>query len=89
VVTVEKVETRPEKMGSAWILDGKRAGPPEDVGGQPGYEEFLNTILQKKHSQEASDYLKWVGGEFGPEAFDRRIANNALLRMAWNGWGKK
>jgi hypothetical protein len=88
-ITVEKIETRPEKMGNAWILDGKRAAPPEDVGGQPGYEEFLNTILQKKHSQEARDYLTWVGGEFDPEAFDRRIANNALLRMAWNGWGKK
>jgi hypothetical protein len=30
-----------------------------------------------------------MGGEFDPEAFDRRIANNALLRMAWNGWSKK
>lgn len=89
VIKVEKIETRPQKMGSAYIIDGQRAAPPEDVGGVHGYEEFVDTILHRKRSQEARDYLQWVGGEFDPEAFDRRMANNALLRMAWNGWGKK
>ena len=29
------------------------------------------------------------GGPFDPDAFDKRVANSALLRMGWNGWGKK
>ncbi|NGM86997.1 plasmid pRiA4b ORF-3 family protein [Parapusillimonas sp. SGNA-6] len=89
VITVEKVETRSNKLGCAYILDGKRAGPPEDVGGSMGYAGFLDALLRRPRSQEGVDYLEWVGGEFDPEAFDRRTANNTLLRMAWNGWGKK
>ncbi|MDB5794349.1 MAG: plasmid pRiA4b ORF-3-like family protein [Noviherbaspirillum sp.] len=89
LIKVEKIETRMQKMGAAYIIDGGRAGPPEDVGGVHGYEDFLNAIKNRRRSQEARDYLQWVDGEFEPEAFDRRIANNALLRMAWNGWGKK
>ncbi|MEO6958432.1 MAG: plasmid pRiA4b ORF-3 family protein [Burkholderiaceae bacterium] len=89
VITVEKIETRSDKLGYACILDGERAGPPEDVGGPPGYENFLDAIVGKPNSQQALDYLRWVGGEFDPEAFDQRVANNALLRMAWNGWGKR
>jgi hypothetical protein len=89
VIKVETIESRMQKIGAAYIIDGGRAGPPEDVGGVYGYQEFLDTIKNRRRSQEAQDYLQWVGGEFDPEAFDRRIANNALLRMAWNGWGKK
>ena len=89
IVTVEVIETRAEPMYSATILDGERAGPPEDVGGPGGYEAFLDTILNRRESDEGLEYLEWVGGEFDPEAFDRRNANNTLARMAWNGWGKK
>lgn len=88
-ITVEKIETRPDFMGNATIIDGQRAAPPEDVGGTSGYEEFLDAILHHKRSDEARQYLQWVGGSFDPEAFDQRIANAALLRLAWNGWGKK
>ena len=89
IITVEKIETRPDYIGSATIIDGQRAGPPEDVGGTSGYAEFLDAILHRKRSEESRQYLRWVGGSFDPEAFDQRIANAALLRLAWNGWGKK
>ena len=89
IVKVESVETRAEPMYSATILDGKRAGPPEDVGGPGGYADFLDTIKNHRESEEAQDYLTWVGGNFNPETFDRRTANNTLARMAWNGWGKQ
>ena len=88
-IHVEKIEQRPEPMGSAWIIDGKRACPPEDVGGIGGYSDFLATLQDAPESQEAKDYLRWIGDSFDPEAFDLRMANAALLRMAWNGWGRK
>lgn len=88
-ITVEKIEQRPEKLGSAWIIDGQRSRPPEDVGGIYGYENFLATIKRKPKTQEVRALLDWAGGAFDPEAFDLRMANASLLRMAWNGWGKK
>jgi len=86
---VENIESRPEKQGHAWALGGQRACPPEDVGGCHGYDDFLTAIKRKPKSPEARDLLNWVGGPFDPEIFDVRMANAALLRMAWNGWGKK
>ncbi|RJG01351.1 plasmid pRiA4b ORF-3 family protein [Noviherbaspirillum sedimenti] len=88
-ITVEKIESCAHKMGCGNIIDGQRACPPEDVGGVAGYEEFLTAIQQAPASQQAQDYLRWIGGFFDPEAFDRRAANSTLLRMGWNGWGKK
>ena len=89
IVRVEAIEAQTEPIYSATILEGKRAGPPEDVGGPGGYEAFIDTIIKRRNTDEAIEYLEWVGGDFDPEAFDRRIANNTLARMAWNGWGKK
>ena len=81
------IETRSEPMYCASVLDGKRAGPPEDVGGIPGHGDFVDSITNHRYSEEAEDRLRWAGGEF--EAFDRRTVNNTLAQMAWNGWGKK
>lgn len=89
IITVEKIETSSDYMGSATIIDGQRAAPPGDVGGPPGYEEFLDAIQHRKRSEEGQQYLRWVGGSFDPAVFDQRIANATLLRLAWNGWGKK
>jgi len=61
VVKVEAIEERAERMYSATILDGKRAGPPEDVGVVGGYDAFLDTILNRKNSDEAIEYLQWGG----------------------------
>ena len=33
--------------------------------------------------------MQWAGEDFDPLRFDRRAANAALLRMAWNAWGVK
>ncbi len=88
-IHVESIEGRPEPMGAAWIIDGKRACPPDDVGGIGGYDNFVATLKEEPDSQEAQDYLRWVGGCFDPELFDKRMANITLERMAWNGWGRK
>lgn len=88
-IKIEKIDVQTRDTGCAVILSGERSGPPEDVGGASGYARFLDAIINDPGSQKAQESLDWVGGAFDPEAFDRRIANNALLRMAWNGWGKK
>jgi hypothetical protein len=73
--------------GDCDVLDGARACPPEDVGGVPGYLDFLREIGRKRLSQEGKRLLQWAGGSFDPELFDRRAANAAIKRILWNHWG--
>ena len=41
------------------------ACPPEDVGGTPGYERFLEVLADPDHPEHA-DLLTWAGGPFDP-----------------------
>lgn len=52
-------------------LDGERAGPPEDVGGVPGYYRFLETI-QNPADEDHESMLTWVGGSYDLSVFDAR-----------------
>jgi hypothetical protein len=61
-------------------LEGKRACPPEDVGGIGGYANFLEAIRDPLH-EEHEEYLVWVGGEFNPSAFDLEKVNQDLRGM--------
>jgi hypothetical protein len=79
-VLVEKI--LPPEPGQAYpvCLKGRRACPPEDVGGMWGYEHFLEAIADPEH-EEHDNYLDWVGGEFDPEAFDLEEVNEALRAL--------
>jgi Plasmid pRiA4b ORF-3-like protein len=58
-------------------IAGERAAPPDDVGGVPGYMEFLSAIQDPKHAEHDS-MLAWVGGAFAPEGFDLNAINRTL-----------
>jgi hypothetical protein len=79
-LVVEKIQ--PPKPGERYpvCLAGKRACPPEDVGGVWGYQEFLTAIGNPKRA-EHDEYLTWIGGEFDPEAFDVDHVNAQLCQM--------
>lgn len=77
VVLLEKVLPPEPGVEYPRATDGKRACPPEDVGGIWGYASFLEAIGDVKHREHA-EMLKWVGGEFDPKEFDLAAANEAL-----------
>jgi len=80
VILVEKI-LRPEPgIDYPRLLKGKRACPPEDVGGVWGYEEFLEAIRDPCH-REHREMLEWVGGEFDPEELDKGEINQALRKI--------
>jgi hypothetical protein len=58
---------------------GERNCPPEDVGGTPGYAEFLDAIADPKHEQHR-ELLTWVGGTFDPDAFDPAAVTQRMQR---------
>jgi hypothetical protein len=91
VVTVEDfiVDDESDLRGGAYVTDGARAAPPEDVGGPDGYHDFLETLLVDPHSEEAQQMRDWAGGKFDPLHFDIRLANAAISRLMYNGWGGK
>ena len=61
-------------------LQGKRACPPEDVGGIWGYQTFLEAIKDPEHP-EHDEYQEWIGGDFDPDAFDLDAINKALRSL--------
>jgi hypothetical protein len=77
VILVEKV--LPPEPGATYpsCIKGRRARPPEDVGGIWGYADFLEAIRDPSHPEHES-YVEWIGGEFDPEAFDLDEVNAAL-----------
>jgi hypothetical protein len=64
------------------VVAGKRACPPDDVGGIGGYYDFLDAIKDPKHPDH-HDMMEWCGGSFDPEAFDVQEIN----RLFHGGWG--
>lgn len=67
-VLVEKVEPASEPHPRVVCLAGKRACPPEDCGGVPGYAEVLR-VLKKADNEDDRSFREWVG-EYDPELFD-------------------
>ena len=70
-VTLRGVVERVPRMKYPRCVAGKRACPPEDCGGESGYEGFLDAIQNPQH-EEHDSMLEWVGGSFDPEAFDAK-----------------
>ncbi len=83
---VEKI--LPPEPGTRYpqCLAGKRACPPEDVGGVWGYQEFLEALADPDDPQH-DEYLEWIGGAFDAEAFDPGDVNTRL-RHAQRGRGR-
>lgn len=59
------------------IEAGRRACPPEDVGGIPGYGALLEALADPADPEHV-ELLDWVGETFDPEAFDVVAANAAI-----------
>ena len=66
-------------------------GPPEDVGGVPGFEEFLRIVSNKKHPEYKS-MIEWSGLQPGdkprPGRLDTSLINERLADLyhseEWN-----
>ena len=76
-VKVEKVINLDAPISRAICLDGQNACPPEDVGGAPGYAEFLEALADPANP-EHEELKEWVGGSFDPAAFDVAEVNERL-----------
>ena len=78
-VLLERILPYNDKTILPHCVKGKRACPPEDVGGVWGYEEFLDAINDSSHPDH-EDMLDWIEGSFDPETFDLDETNRRLHR---------
>lgn len=79
-VVIEKRLTPDPVQPAPRCIDGKRACPPEDCGGIPGYDRLLD-ILADPHHPEHDEMKEWLEDDFDAEAFDLGATNRELTRL--------
>ena len=80
MVLIEKILPVEKGKHYPYCSKGKRACPPEDVGGPWGYADFLEIVQDATHS-EHDNMLKWVGGEFDAEKLNLELVNENLKQI--------
>lgn len=80
-IGVEKrLAPKPDYNTWPMCIAGANACPPEDVGGPPGYMDFVQAIRDHAH-EEHQNLWQWNAGPFDPSAFSINDANRAIRRL--------
>jgi hypothetical protein len=77
IILVEKMLPADPPQIVPVCITGKRACPPEDVGGVWGYDTFLKAIKNPDYPDH-DIYTEWIGDDFDSEAFDLDTINAQL-----------
>lgn len=67
-VIVEGVKAAAPGTDYPVFVDGARTAPPEDIGGAPGFLEFVETMADRSHPEHQS-LARWYGRPFNPVDF--------------------
>ncbi|MDT4928927.1 MAG: hypothetical protein QOF92_1794 [Pseudonocardiales bacterium] len=81
LVTVEKVLDPQAGRRYPTCTAGRRACPPEDVGGPWGYGDFLDALADPNH-EDHGHWTEWIDGSFDPDSFDLVGTDAALEAFA-------
>jgi len=79
-ITLNKISELDKPIKHAICTGGKRACPPEDVGGISGYMDLLDALSDPEH-EEHEEYIEWVGIDFDSEKFDIKECNKYLKML--------
>ncbi len=80
-IKIEKWVDNSGPEGLPFLIDAKGRCPPEDVGGPPGYQDFLAALADPAHPEHAA-MRTWIGKDFNPAAIDRRALDDAVDALA-------
>lgn len=80
VIEIEKVLPVEPDATYPVCLTGKRACPPEDVGGVWGYEGLLEVFADPNHP-EYEELIDWIGDDFDSTEFDIEEVNAMLAGL--------
>jgi Plasmid pRiA4b ORF-3-like protein len=77
-IKVERTYAPDPQIKLPWCIDGAGATPPEDCGGAPGYEDFVQAMTDPTHP-EHEDMVQWIGlRTWDTNRFDTAEVNTAL-----------
>lgn len=69
------------------FLEGAWRTPPEDVGGAPGFEEFLEAMANPEH-EDHDDLMEWYGRPFDAANIEPEVIRKQMARLAKRRRGK-
>ncbi|MGB7961958.1 MAG: plasmid pRiA4b ORF-3 family protein [Propionicimonas sp.] len=80
-IKLEKIEPWAETGPVAVCVAGRRACPPEDVGGPPGYHDVLDALeghIEPAEVEWMAERIEWLPEGFDPAAFSADEVNELL-----------
>ncbi len=80
-ITIETVGPGELDVKYPRFVDGARRCPPEDVGGLPGFEMFLDAMADPGH-EEHDRLREWYGGPYNADDIDERFTRRAVAAIA-------
>ena len=63
------------------FVEGARRCPPENEGGPPGFERFLEAVLDPAH-EEHQETIEWNGKAYEPKDMDDGLVRTRLENVA-------
>ena len=86
-IRIERISPADPDTAYPILIDAVGRCPPEDVGGPPGYEEFLEALADPEHERHAEMH-EWLGVSFDPNDVDPSEISQALQATA-RQWRRK
>ena len=80
-VIVEDVRDGEAGIGYPAFVEGARRCPPDNVGGPPGFERFLEAVLDPAH-EEHREMIEWHGKAYDPADIDEALVRTRLENVA-------
>ncbi len=80
-IEIEEVLPADPAVDYPRFVEGERRAPPEDVGGLPGFEEFLDAMAKPRHPSRNS-MLQWYGRPFDPADISPEEIRARMARLA-------
>jgi hypothetical protein len=63
------------------LIEATGRCPPEDIGGPPGYAEFLEAIADPDHERH-EELTEWYDADFDPNAVNAEVIQQQLASLA-------
>ena len=80
-ILIEAIGTAEPACAYPSFIDGARRAPPEDVGGWPGFEAFLDAMAKPRHP-ERKNLIQWYGRVFDPNDIGLAEINARIAKLA-------
>ena len=80
-IEIEEIAPAIDGIDYPRLVDGERRAPPEDIGGIPGFEAFLEAMAKPRHPERKS-MIEWYGRLFDPLDISPDEINARMAKLA-------